>query len=618
MDECSRCSVDAGVSRIIEREDKQAGAFGRMTLQSNKCSFGQMGVCCQLCANGPCRMTEKSPRGVCGADKDTVVARNFLRSVAAGAACYLHVAENSAEQLRSGKVDINEIAVKRLATRLGIQTDGLGNGDISKVVAEIVLDDLHAPRSKRVRCIRSLAPEKEVRKWEALGILPGGAKAEVFDALVKTSTNLSSNVTDMLLHCLRLGIVTGYYGLVLTNALNDVILGDPEIAVASCGLGTINLKTLNIAITGHQQVVSVHGVNRLLANGLEKAAVEAGAEGVCIVGLTCVGQDMQSRCGAESTRFSGHVGDNFTAEATLLIGCIDLLVSDFNCTLPGLDIIAQEQGIPEVCVDDVAMLPNAIKLSAEEDGAEAIEMIVKGAVNHFAGRSDKELSLPKDVTKTLTGITENSLVAFLGGTLEPVLNLIKEGKIRGLAGVVGCSNLIDGHGFLTERLTRELIKRDMLVLSAGCTSGVLSNCGLMNLDAAQQAGPNLKTICRELGIPPVLNFGPCLGIGRIEQVVQAAAGAFGIEMCQLPVVVSAPEWLEEQALADGLFALALGLPLHLGTAPAITGSEVVIDVLTNKMKELTGGIVYIEPDAVKAAEWMADMIEKKRKGLGLN
>ena len=593
------------------------GAFARAQSQSAKCIYGTTGVCCRLCSNGPCRVSDARPLGVCGANRDTIVARNFLRSVAAGTACYLHVAENAARTLQHAGGEVSSPALVRLAKRIGMSTDGRDDSNLAIAVAGEVLDDLYRSKSDSLHLLEKLAPQRERARWEALGLLPGGAKAEVFDALVKTSTNLNSNATDLLLHCLRLGIITGYYGLVLTNALNDAVLGEPEISVSDCGLGTINPDMLNVAVTGHQQTRAMLGFERLLDAGLKAAATQAGAKGVRIVGLTCVGQDMQSRAKDSDETFSGHVGDNFTAEAALMTGAVDLLLSDFNCTMQGLDAIAAEQEIPEACIDPVAMLPNAIVLPMEGASTDAARRIIKGAADHFAARRDKSLRIPQTTRKTLTGLTAHSLVDFLGGTLDPLLSLIKDGRIRGIAGVLGCSNLRQGHGFLTEGLTRELIARNILVLSAGCTSGVLGNCGLMSLDAADEAGESLAGVCRELGIAPVLNFGPCLGIGRVEQVAQALAETMGVALSQLPVALSAPEWLEEQALADGTFALAAGLSLHLGTPPAVTGSDLVVEVLTKNIRELTGAALYIEPDATVAAEWMTQIIEEKRSALGL-
>lgn len=170
---------------------------------------------------------------------------------------------------------------------------------------------------------------------------------------------------------------------------------------------------------------------------------------------------------------------------------------------------------------------------------------------------------------------------------------------------------------LTVDLTKELIARDILVLTAGCSSGGLENCGLMRPEAAELAGPKLKAVCQSLGIPPVLNFGPCLAIGRLEMVATELASALGVDIPQLPLVLSAAQWLEEQALADGAFGLALGLPLHLGLPPFITGSSLVTKVLTEDMKALTGGQIIVNSDAVETAGILEQIIEEKRKALNI-
>lgn len=220
--------------------------------------------------------------------------------------------------------------------------------------------------------------------------------------------------------------------------------------------------------------------------------------------------------------------------------------------------------------------------------------------------------------RTLTGVSEGSLKDFLGGNWKPLIDLLVSGDIKGIAGVVGCSNLTaGGHDVLTVDLTKELIARDILVLTAGCSSGGIENCGLMTPEAAKYAGPKLRAVCEKLGIPPVLNFGPCLAIGRLEIVATELAEAVGVDLPKLPLVLSAAQWLEEQALADGAFGLALGLPLHLGLPPFITGSPVAVKVLTEDMKELTGGQVIINSDAKETADILEQIIMEKRAGLNI-
>ena len=596
----------------------------RVEGQSVKCGFGLQGVCCRLCSNGPCRITPEGPRGICGASADVIVARNFLRAVAAGSGCYIHIVENTALNLKNTALAGGEI---RGVNALNHVCDlfGIPDGDVHKraeAVAQAVLDDLYRPDYVKMELLEKLAYTPRLKKWRELGILPGGAKSEVFAGVVKCSTNLSSDPVDMLLHCLKLGISTGVYGLMLTNLLNDVMLGEPELTKAPVGLNVIDPDYINIMITGHQHSMFVHLQEKLRSEEAVKRAREAGAKGFRLVGCTCVGQDLQLRGVHYQDIFSGHAGNNYTSEAVLATGAIDAVLSEFNCTLPGIEPICDELQIRQICLDDVAKKKNAelkpfVYETREEDSEEIISEILE---TYKERRKNVPLNLFQEHgnKNTLTGVSEVSLKKFLGDTWQPLIDLIVSGDIKGIAGVVGCSNLTaGGHDVLTVDLTKELISRDILVLTAGCSSGGIENCGLMTPEAAKLAGPKLRAVCEKLGIPPVLNFGPCLAIGRLEMVATELAGALGIDIPQLPLVLSAAQWLEEQALADGAFGLALGLPLHLGLPPFITGSKLVTKVLTEDMQELTGGRVIVNGNARESADILEAIIDEKRKNLNI-
>ena len=598
-------------------------AHHRVENQKTKCGFGLQGVCCRLCANGPCRITPTSPRGICGASADTIVARNFLRAVAAGSGCYIHVVENTARQLKNTGLHRDKIrsekALNHLAELFGVT--GTDKYDLCVKVADAVLSDLYRPEYEGMELVEKLAYAPRVKRWKELGIMPGGAKGEVFNNIVKTSTNLSSDPVEMLVSCLRLGVSTGLYGLQLTNLLNDVVLGDPEIRPAPVGMNVINPDYINILITGHQHSLFTYIQDRLLDEDVVAKAQAAGAKGFKLVGCTCVGQDLQLRGAHYTEIFDGHAGNNYISEAVLSCGAIDAVLSEFNCTLPGIEAICDELKIKQICLDVVAKKANAEYIpfnyeTRQADGDRIIDEIIaaykarRGSVpmNLFADHGNKN---------TLTGVSEGSLKAFLGGSWKPLIDLIVAGKIKGLAGVVGCSSVAYGHDTLTAELTKELIAKDILVLTAGCSSGGLENIGLMTPEAAELAGPNLRAVCKELGIPPVLNFGPCLAIGRLEIVATEIAEELGVDLPQLPLVLSAAQWLEEQALADGAFALALGLPLHLGVPPFITGSKLVTKVLTEDMVGLTGGRVIVDGDGKSAANTLEAIIEEKRKALNI-
>ena len=622
MNNCTDClsrntcpSADKPMEEYIRRLPLET-AHHRVETQRTKCGFGLQGVCCRLCANGPCRITPDAPRGVCGASADTIVARNFLRAVAAGSGCYIHVVENTARQLKNTGLHRDKIrsekALNHLAELFGVT--GTDKYDLCVKVADAVLSDLYRPEYEAMELVEKLAYAPRVKRWKELGIMPGGAKGEVFNNIVKTSTNLSSDPAEMLVSCLRLGVSTGLYGLQLTNLLNDVVLGDPEIRPAPVGMNVIDPDYINILITGHQHSLFTYIQDRLLDQDVT-------AKGFKLVGCTCVGQDLQLRGAHYTEIFDGHAGNNYISEAVLSCGAIDAVLSEFNCTLPGIETICEELKIKQICLDVVAKKANAEYIpfryeTRQEDGDRIIDEIVAA---YKARRGAVPMNLFKDHgnKNTLTGVSEGSLKAFLGGSWKPLIDLIVAGKIKGLAGVVGCSSVAYGHDTLTAELTKELIAKDILVLTAGCSSGGLENIGLMTPEAAELAGPSLRAVCKELGIPPVLNFGPCLAIGRLEIVATEIAQELGVDLPQLPLVLSAAQWLEEQALADGAFALALGLPLHLGVPPFITGSKLVTKVLTEDMVGLTGGRVIVDGDGKSAANTLEAIIEEKRKALNI-
>lgn len=551
MNQCFGCNTCASADKKLEgyiRELPMETSHHRVEGQSTKCGFGLQGVCCRLCANGPCRITPKAPRGICGATADVIVARNFLRAVASGSGCYIHIVENTALNVKKTAMAKGEIkgekSLKRLAEIFGVE--GKDKWETAQIVAQKVLDDLYKPEYEKMELVEKMAYAPRFQRWQELGILPGGAKGEVFHGVVKCSTNLNSDPVDMLTDCLKLGISTGIYGLTLTNLLNDVLLGEPELRLAPVGLRVIDPDYINIMITGHQHTIFVDLQERLTSKEAVEKAKAAGAKGFKLVGCTCVGQDLQLRGAHYTEVFDGHAGNNYSSEAVLATGGIDAVLSEFNCTLPGIEPICEELKIKQICLDDVAKKANAeLKPYVFEEREKQSEEIIDEIVAAYKARRG---SVPMNLLpehgndNTLTGVSEVSLKEFLGGNWKPLIDLIVSGDIKGIAGVVGCSNLTaGGHDVLTVEMTKELIAKDILVLTAGCSSGGIENCGLMTPEAAKYAGPKLRAVCEKLNIPPVLNFGPCLAIGRLEIVATELAEAIGVDIPKLPLVLSAAQ-----------------------------------------------------------------------------
>ena len=288
--------ADPVLASFIEGLDVDT-SHHRMVNQQNKCGYGLQGVCCRLCSNGPCRLSPARPKGVCGADADTIAARNFLRSVAAGSGCYIHVVENAAKQLEKAAKEKAPLksgaALSRLAEAL--QITGRDDWEKAEKIAQAVKEDLYRPVDEKMELVEKIGYPARVETWKKLGILPGGAKDEIFNAVVKTSTNLNSDPVNMLMQCLRLGISTGVYGLVLTNLINDILMGEGEIGFDPVGMNVIDPECINIMVTGHQHALFSDLEAYLASDEVRKMAEEAGAKAVKIVGCTCVGQDFQLR-----------------------------------------------------------------------------------------------------------------------------------------------------------------------------------------------------------------------------------------------------------------------------------------------------------------------------------
>lgn len=620
-------SAEKVIDELSRKPDFVSTAIKRWEKRDSKCGFGYKGICCRLCSNGPCRITPTQPVGICGATADSIVARNLLRAIAAGASCYVHHCRNTAMTLLSaaeGKspyIIKDEEKLRRYAKKIGINISK-GVKEIAYEFATKVLQDLSKPYTEKVELVAKLSLPARVATWQKLNIMPGGINEEIIAALTKTSTNLNSDPIDMALHCLRLGIITGIYGLELTCIMQDILLGTPKIAETYANFGVIDRDYINLAtIGGHQQVVS----NRIMELAGSKEwimkAQEAGAKGFKIYGVTCVGQDYEMRCACDkNSAFGGYVGNNFTSEYVLGTGAIDLVFSEFNCTLPGIEPICQEYLVKQICLDDAGKKVGADLYQFKPEKAdEYASIVLEEAIKSYKNRREKvKIDIPAEKTPALTGFCEDSIKAALGGSWRPLIDLIVKGDIKGVAGVVGCSNMAaKGHGVYGVELTKELIKRDILVLGCGCVGGDLENVGLYGLESIELAGPMLKEVCRKLNIPPVLNVGPCLSIGRIHIIAEEIAEELNVDIPKIPIVASAPQWLEEQALADGTFGVVLGLDLLLGTPPFVTGSKLIAELLTAKLKDMTGARFMIEADPILGADAMENTIMERRKVLGI-
>ena len=316
--------------------------------------------------------------------------------------------------------------------------------------------------------------------------------------------------------------------------------------------------------------------------------------------------------------FAGQLGNWLHQEFALATGAIDLMMMDYNCSVPSLPAYAKRFNTRLVTTDQAVRMSGVERLEhTPETADETAREILRRAVEAFGERGD--INIPTQTSDIVAGFSTESVVAALGGSIQPLVDAIAAGDIRGIVAVVGCTTANpEARGRNIIRIAKQLVASDILVVTGGCTSSTLQNAGFTGPDSSSLAGPGLKPVCDSLGVPPVLSFGSCTDIGRIADVAAAVAAALDVDIPDLPVVVSAPEWLEQKAVADALFSVAYGLLTHLSPVPPVTGSELVTQLLTADVEKLTGGMVAVEDDPESAAKLIIDHIEKKRQALGLS
>ena len=355
-------------------------------------------------------------------------------------------------------------------------------------------------------------------------------------------------------------------------------------------------------------------------NGRKKPK-PVGAKGLRIIANIETGQEMIQRWQMDDA-FYGFTGNWIMQEAVLATGCVDLFAADMNCSMPVDPLYAQKYKFRLIPVSELVAFEGITeRINYEpEKAAEQAAQLLQMAIDNFKERraSVKPITqLP--MREAMVGFSTESILEALGGSLDPLLEAIKDGVLRGVAGLVSCTTLRDsGQDVHSIAVAKELIKRDVLVLSMGCGNGAMQVAGLCSPEAKELAGPGLKGICEKLNIPPVLSYGTCTDTGRLADLLAAVSNALGdVPIPDLPVAAVAPEYMEQKATIDAVFALALGLYTYVNPVPTVTGAPDLVKLLTEDCQQVTGGQLNVEKDPVKAVDAILAHIEEKRNKLGI-
>ncbi|WP_031479138.1 anaerobic carbon-monoxide dehydrogenase catalytic subunit [Maridesulfovibrio frigidus] len=591
----------------------------RLQQQTPHCKFCELGLSCRNCTMGPCKITAKAPRGVCGADADVVVARNFGRFVAGGSAGHsdhgrdlIEVLEAIVEGETKDYKITDEPKLRRIAEEVGVvaiaERDII---DVAKDILEVFFGDFGS-RKKQVSFL-SRVPQKRKDIWNKLGMTPRGVDREIAEMMHRTHMGCDNDAPNTMLHAARTSLADGWGGSMIGTELSDVIFGTPSPSMSEANLGVIKEDKVNILVHGHNPVVSEMILAAARDPEIIAEAKALGATGINIAGLCCTGNELLMRKGIPMA------GNHLMTELAIITGAVEAVVVDYQCIMPSMVQIAGCYHTRFIDTAQKARFTGAIHYDIHPSNAlEQAREIVRLAVQAYAERDPSRVDIPCEPVKIMTGFSNEALISAMGGTLDPLIQAIVAGDVRGAVGIVGCNNPKIKQDSMNVGLAKELIKKDILVIVTGCVTTAAGKAGLLVPEAIEMAGPGLKKVCGALGIPPVLHYGSCVDNARILQLCAALANELKVDISDLPVGASSPEWYSEKAAAIGLYAVASGIYTHLGHPPNILGSETVTNLAVSGLEDLVGASFVIEPDPVKAAELFDIRIKAKRKGLGLS
>ena len=631
----SNKSTDPAVQKMIAKAEKMdvTTVWDRYGAMVPQCGFGDTGLCCRHCLQGPCRIDpfgEGAKTGICGATADTMVARGLDRAIAAGTAAHSGHARHLAHTLlKMAKGETKDYKVKEpeklraIAVRVGIAVDSREDNEIALDVANAALADFHEKETPVLWAATVVTPER-AKVLTDLGLVPRGIDHEISEIMHRTIYGVDADPVNLLLGGLRCG-VADLAGCYMGTDLADVLFGIPQPTVTEANLGTLKADAINIAVHGHNPVLS--DVLVAAAQEKEKDAKAAGASGINLVGICCTGNEVMMRHGIPACTHS------VSQETAIITGALDAMVVDYQCIMPALVNVAECAGTTIITTMDISKISGATHVEfTEEAAAEKANEIFDISIENFKKRKNKPVDIPDIKTPVVTGFSVEAIVGALSKVdtddpLKPVLDNIKAGNIRGVCLFAGCNNVkvTQDKNFIT--MARKLLKENVLVVATGCGAGALMRHGFMDpANVDEMCGDGLKAVLTAIGeannlggpLPPVLHLGSCVDNSRAVALAVAVASYLGVDTDKIPVVASAAEAVSEKAVSIGAYAVAAGLPTHVGVMLPVLGSPVVTEVLTEKVKELTGGYFIVDLDPETAADKLLAAIDERRAGLGLS
>ena len=621
--------MEAATAALLENGIK-VGADSwqqRAKNQTPHCGFGEAGTCCRICSMGPCRITPKAPRGICGCDVHGIVGRNYLRFTAGGSATHsdhgreiMHTLYQTRE---GGNYQVKDPEkLKRIAREWGVETEGKDIYDLAHEIAEIGLLEYGKPFGTQ-RFLKR-APEHTQKLWNEAGIEPRAIDREVSQSLHMTHMGCSSKPEALIRQSLRAGLSDGWGGSMMGTEFSDVMFGTPKPIDTTANIGVMEKDNVNIIVHGHDPSLSEMIV--FYANDPEMIAYakENGAKGITVAGVCCTSNEVTMRHGIPMA------GNFLSQENVVLTGACEAIVVDVQCIFPALGPLSKCFHTKFITTSPIAQIPDSdfIEFHAESAGENA-RAIVRTAIENFKNRRPELVNIPDLKTKARVGYSVEAIKKELDGvcnshvdtygTTKPLIDCVKAGVLRGAVAMVGCNNPKVRPDTAHIELMKKLLKNDIIVILSGCSAQAAAKAGLMDPDAKEYCGEGLKRVCELVGIPPVLHMGSCVDISRMMILASDIAKDWGINISQIPLCGCAPEWMSEKAVSIGNYVVATGIDTYLGVDPYTKGSSEVVDLLQGEhgVKDWVEAHFIVDTDIESLGDKMIAGIEAKRAALGI-
>ena len=619
--------MEEATNELLET-GKKVGADSwqqRVKNQTPHCGFGEAGTCCRICSMGPCRITPKAPRGICGCDVHGIVGRNYLRFTAGGAATHSdhgrQICHTLYQTKEGGSYQVKDPEkLKKIAAEWGIETEGKDLYDLAHEVAETGLMEYGKPFG--VQRYLKRAPEHTQELWHKAGIEPRAIDREVSQSMHMTHMGCSSLPEALIKQSLRAGLSDGWGGSMMGTEFSDILFGTPKPVDTTANIGVMEKDMVNIIVHGHDPSLSEMIVMYSQDPEMVALAKSVGAKGINIAGVCCTGNEVAMRQGIPMA------GNFLQQENVVLTGACEAIVVDVQCIFPALGPLSKCFHTKFITTSPICQMPDSefIEFSAGAAGEKA-RQIVKLACENFKNRKPDLVYIPdmkqkatvgysvEAIVKTLDGVTNSQVDET--GTTKPLLECITSGVIRGAVAMVGCNNPKIRPDYAHIELMKKLIANDIVIIASGCSAQAAAKAGLMDKAAKDLCGAGLKRVCELADIPPVLHMGSCVDISRMLILASELAKDSGLNISQLPVVGCAPEWMSEKAVSIGNYVVATGLDTFLGVDPYVSGSDQVAGLLTEGVRDWVEAAYTVEKDIDKLGDLMIERIEEKRAALGI-